>query len=182
MATTPVARRYARALYEIGAELKNLDKLNEQLSALGRNYSASRELRNVLLNPSVKLEERRQIVRSLGQKSSWEPVLTNFSLLLMDKDRFRQVAAIAEEFQRLVDEGKGNVRAQVTSASDLSLVQKEQLKKAITTMTGKTVLLETTVDATLIGGAVTRVGSVVYDGSVRTQLEKMREAILKEVN
>lgn len=182
MATTPVARRYARALLELGTEYKNLDKLNEQLGALGRVYTSNADLSNVLLNPSIKLEERRAIVRAIAQKYAFEPLLVNFSLLLMDKDRFRQIPAIAEEFSRLVDEKKGNVRADVTSASQLSPIQQNELKKALAAMTGKNVLLETQVDPELIGGAVTRVGDVIYDGSVRTQLQKMREAILKEVN
>lgn len=182
MATTPVARRYARALLELGIEYKNLDKLNEQLSALGRAYSANADLSSVLLNPSIKLEERRSIVRAIAAKYTLEPLLINFALLLMDKDRFRQIPAIAEEFARLVDEQKGNIRADVTSASQLSPIQQNELKKALAAMTGKNVLLETAVDPSLIGGAVTRVGDVVYDGSVRTQLQKMREAILKEVN
>lgn len=182
MATTPVARRYARALLELGIEHKNLDKLNEQLGALGRVYTANADLSSVLLNPSIKLEERRAVVRAIAAKYSLEPMLLNFALLLMDKDRFRQIPAISEEFSRLVDEKKGNVRADVTSATQLSPLQQNALKKALADMTGKNVLLETQVDPKLIGGAVTRVGGVIYDGSVRTQLQKMREAILKEVN
>ncbi len=182
MATTPVARRYARALLELGIEYRNLDKLNEQLGALGRVYTSSGDLSNVLLNPSIKLEERRAVVRAIAAQYSLEPLLLNFALLLMDKDRFRQISAIAEEFSRLVDEKKGNIRADVTSASPLSPIQQNELKKAISAMTGKNVVLESQVDPSLIGGAVTRVGDVIYDGSVRTQLQKMREAILKEVN
>lgn len=181
MATTPVARRYANALVELGIEQKNLDKLNEQLTALSRVYASSADLSSVLLNPSVKLEERRAILRAIAKRYNFEPMLLNFTLLLMDKDRFRQIPAIAEEFSRLVDVHKGNVRAEVTSASELSAAQQNELKKALAAVTGKNVLLETQLDPTLIGGAVTRVGGVVYDGSVRTQLQKMREAILKEV-
>ncbi len=182
MATTPVARRYARALLELGIEHKNLDVLNEQLGALGRVYKSNVDLSSVLLNPSIKLEERRAIIRAIAAKYSFEKLLLNFALLLMDKDRFRQIPAIAEEVSRLVDVQKGNIRADVTSASALSMIQQSELKKALMAMTGKNVLLETQVDPDLIGGAVTRVGGVVYDGSVRTQLQKMREAILKEVN
>ncbi|MFU8802241.1 MAG: F0F1 ATP synthase subunit delta, partial [Bradymonadaceae bacterium] len=87
MATSPVARRYARALLELGQERNILDKLSAQIQSLSDLYGASRELRNVLLNPSIKLEERRGIVRALAEKAGWEPIFRNFVLLVLDKDR-----------------------------------------------------------------------------------------------
>lgn len=182
MATTPVARRYANALVEIGVEKNMLERLGEQLAALNALFEGSDELKHVLLNPSITLEERRAIVRAIGQKSGWEALLVNFALLLLDKDRFRVLPDIAADFQRQLDERMGNVRAHVTSATPLSPGQQASIKAAITGITGKNVLLDSDVDAELIGGVVTRVGSTVYDGSVRTQLQQMRDAILKEVS
>lgn len=181
MATTPVARRYARALLELGVEHKTLDAFTAQSKNLSSLYERSRELRNVLLNPSIKLEERRNVVRALAKKGSWEPMFQNFVLLLLDKDRVRHIGAITEELQRMADDKLGNVRAKVTSATALELAEKTAIKQAIAKMTGKSVLLEATVDPDLLGGVVTHVGGTVYDGSVRTQLNRMRDAILKEV-
>jgi F-type H+-transporting ATPase subunit delta len=181
MATTPVARRYARALVELGAERNILDKLTAQARAFSGLYEGSRELKNVLLNPSIKLEERRNIVRSLVKRAGWDPMFQNFVLLLLDKDRIRHITAIADELEKMADERLGNVRAKVTSASALDRSEQDAIKRALEAMTGKNVLIDTQVDPSLLGGVVTHLGGTVYDGSVRTQLGRIRDAILKEV-
>lgn len=181
MASTAVAKRYAKALLELGVERKCFEALNVQLQQLAKLYEESADLKNVLLNPGVRLHERMTVVRTLAEQMKWEPILLNFVLLLIEKDRFRHVKAIAREFQHLADEQAGNVRVHVTSARPLSDDQQSTIRNAIASKTGKNVLLDSAIDPELIGGVVTRVGSTVYDGSVRTQLNRMRESILKEV-
>lgn len=176
-----ISRRYARALLEVGIDKGNAQHLLGELTEYAEVYEASRELRNVLGNPGVKLEQRRDIIRAITAKAGWDQFITNFSLLLLDNDRVRYLPGIAAEMSAMYDEHVGNVRARVTSARDLPASKIEDIKKAIADMTGKNVLLETEVDAELIGGVVTRVGSVVYDGSVRNQLNNLRESILEEV-
>ncbi len=176
-----ISRRYARALLEVGIDKGSAEALLAQVSEYAELYEASRELRNVLSNPGVKLEERRGLVRAIGQKAGWSPFVINFGLLLLDNDRAKFLPGIAAEMSTMYDTHVGNVRARVTSARDLSAPRIEEIKKAIADLTGKNVILETEVDSELIGGVVTRVGSVVYDGSVRNQLNNLRESILEEV-
>lgn len=181
MAGEPVARRYAKALLDIGVEQNNYEKLRDQLDELAAVYEQSKPFRTALLNPSIGLDERRKIIRAIAQKRGWNQMITNFALLLLDNDRFRVVPTIARAFGKMVDEKSGNVRARVTSAVELDESQKTNIRAALGEITGKNVLLETTVDESLLGGAVTRIGSMVYDGSVKSQIERLRESILAEV-
>jgi F-type H+-transporting ATPase subunit delta len=181
MAGHPVAKRYAHALLELGAERGNTETLREQLDALAELYADSKVFRTSMLNPSVQLEERRGTVRAVAEKLGLDEIVKNFCLLLLDNDRFRVLPHIAETFGKLVDDRSGNVRAKITSATELDDEQLDRIKKALSEVTGKNVVVDKDVDASLIGGVVARVGSRVYDGSVRTQLESLRESILREV-
>jgi len=177
----PVAKRYARALLELGVEKGNFAVLQTQLRELAQVYEQSPELRAILTNPSVSIAERRRVVDAIAQKSAWVPFIRNFALLLLDNNRFDHVDGIADELDDLIDQHAGNVRAHVTTAKPLKDSQVAVITGAIAKLTGKTVLLETSVDPDILGGVVTRVGNTLYDGSVRTQLETLRESILKEV-
>lgn len=177
----PVAKRYAQALFDLGREKNKLPVLQRQLRDLAEAYDKSPELRAILLNPGVSIAERRRVVETIAQKAMFDPFMKNFALLLLDNDRFDHVAGIADAFDSLVDVSSGNVRAQVTTAQPLKDSQVAVIKGALTKLTGKNVLLETDVDPELLGGVVTRVGNTLYDGSVRTQLETIKESILKEV-
>lgn len=181
MAGEPVARRYAQALLEIGVEQNNYEKLRDQLDEVASLYKQSKPFRTALLNPSIELDERRKVIRAIAEQRGWGPMVINFALLLLDNDRFRIAPTIAREFGKLVDQKAGNVRAQVTSAVELDATQKKNIEATLGQITGKNVLLETKVDEALLGGAVTRIGSMVYDGSVRSQIERLRASILAEV-
>ena len=181
MKRAPVARRYAKALLEIGVERGIEERLRTQLTALAKAYAESREFRNTMLNPSIKLEERKEVMRRVAERYAFDPITRNFSLLLLDNERFRYIGEITQEFVRQADARAGRVRASVTSATELSMVQKTELKSQLARLTGaRQIELETSVDASLIGGVVARVGGVVLDGSVRAQLDALRDAILEE--
>lgn len=181
MAQIPVATRYAQAFFELAREKGEINPLGTALQETSALFGASAELRTVLSNPAVQLAERRKVVEAIGEKAKWPRLFRNFLMLLLDKDRLRYLGEIAASFQEKVDAHEGRVRARVTSATSLSDGQVEKIKAQLASMTGKEVMLTTEVDADLIGGVVARVGSKIYDGSVRTHLERMREAILKEV-
>jgi F-type H+-transporting ATPase subunit delta len=181
MSTPPVARRYAKALLDIGIDKGSYDAYGEQLGALGRAFTESKELRTAALNPSIKLETRKAILRAIAEKYGFDPVVRNFTLLLLDKDRFRFVADIAEEYQRQADAHAGRVRARVTSAVELTKAQTDTLRDKLAALTGKEVTIEKSVDPELIGGVVASVGGVVLDGSVRHQLEQLKTTILQEI-
>jgi len=181
MAKVPVARRYARALLDLATEGGKVETIHASLSWLGEAFDQSEDLRQALLNPGVKLKERRAVIEALASQKGWDQLFRNFVMLLLDRDRLRHVREISEDFSAKVDEQAGRMRARVTSAVALSDAQVAEVKAALAKMTGKEVLVETSVDQELIGGVVARMGGSIYDGSVRTQLKRMREAILKEV-
>jgi F-type H+-transporting ATPase subunit delta len=175
------AKRYARARLEIGIENSNHALLHKQVHEVAKVYESSAAFRAIVTNPSVTVDERRKVVDQIAQRSGWNPMIRNFSLLLLDNDRFDHIEGIAAELDDFVDVHSGNVRAHVTTASALKDSQVATIKGAIAKLTGKNVLLETSVDPAIMGGVVTRVGSTLYDGSVRTQLDTLRESILDEV-
>lgn len=181
MANAPVAGRYAQALFELGIEKDQVEPLGEALAELSRFFKDSAELRSVLLNPAIKLSERRDVIDAVAKKAQWPPLFRNFVMLLLDKDRLRHVGEIAKAYAIKMDDNLGRARARVTSAVALGDEDLETLKKRLGEMTGKDVVMTTDVDEELIGGVIARVGGTIYDGSVRTQLQRMREAILKEV-
>jgi len=177
----PASKRYAKAFLDIGIELSNHKGLQGQLRELADVFLKSPEFRAVVSNPSIRIDERRASIRAIGKSAGWNPMMINLALLLVDKDRMKYVGDIADELDRLVDLHDGNVRATVSTATKLELSQIESIKKALTAMTGKQVILTTEVDPLLIGGVTTRIGDRVLDGSVRTQLNTLRQTILEEV-
>lgn len=181
MATNPVARRYAKALLDLGVEQSTYSLYREQLEALAQAYETSRDFRNTMLNPSIKLEERKEIMRKIAAKFGFDAMIRNFTLLLLDKDRFRLVSEISREYTRQANEKDGRLHAHVTSAKALTPLQLSRLTQTLAKLTGKKIELESEVDPELIGGTVTRLGGVVLDGSVRSSLESMRASILQEI-
>lgn len=177
-----VASRYAQAFFELAQE-KNLTQIiGTQLQQAVSIFGQSKEFRTTMLNPSIELDERKAIMEKIAQKYQWHRLTLNFSLLLLDKDRFDVLPEIQQGFQKHTDKVRGLVRASVTSATELSLLQQSQIKKALSKLNaGANIELQTEVDPELIGGVVARVGGRVYDGSVKTQLERIRQSILSQI-
>ncbi len=181
MAESPAAKRYAQALFELGIEHDQLEPLGDALNDAATLFADSAQLRNVLTNPAVELNERRDVIEALVDKAGWPRLFRNFMLLLIDRDRIRHIEAIADEYARRTDDHLGRARASVTSATELSDDQIESLQSRLGELVGKDVIMTTEVDESLIGGVVARVGGTIYDGSVRNHLQRMRDAILREV-
>jgi F-type H+-transporting ATPase subunit delta len=174
---TGVARRYARALLSLGLEEGRHEQLGDELSAVLRAQHESRELGFVLQNPGYTQEQRKGAVEALCKALDLSPVLANFLRLLVDRQRIGDLPLIAKVYSALLDEQVGRVRATVTAAEPLSSEDAKKLRDALSTMTGRTVALETRTDARLLGGVVAQVGPTQYDGSLRTQLEKLRSEL-----
>ena len=174
-----VSIRYARALLGIGEESKTTARLQKELTGFSELYEASADLQNVLLNPSIQLSERKTLVGTLAGRLAYSPVMKNFLLLLLDKDRIGALPSISASFQHLADIKAGNLRAEVVTAHKLTPTQMKRMTEVLSKVTGKTVLLESTLDPDLIGGAVTRIGGKIYDGSLATQLRSLSAAAMK---
>jgi len=176
-----VARRYANALFEIGVEHSAVETFHDHLEGLREAFVDSETFRHLLLHPAIEVAQRRDALEELADRWELDERIRNFLFVLLDNERIGKIPAIASIYRRLVDEREGTVRAEVTSAAELDGDQTEALAEVLSEMTDRQVMLTTRVDESLIGGAVTRIGSKVYDGSIRNQLEQLQDNILEEV-
>ncbi len=179
MVTGSLARRYARALMSIGVDNNNYEQLGRELGSLAAAMRSSEELSNVLTSSSFTRDERRNLLEAILARLGASTVTRNFCLLLLDGERIGAVPDISRELDAMIDERVGRTTAEVVSASPMSPAQVEQLQAVLERLSGKKVQLERREDPELLGGVVAKVGDLVYDGSLRTQLELMREGLVE---
>jgi F-type H+-transporting ATPase subunit delta len=178
MVNVSIARRYARALLDVAAEGNRTDAVADQLASFVKAFEQSRELSDVLLNPAYTRSQRSQVVEALIKlMGTAEPALANTLRLLVDRNRLIYLPDIARVYRDMADARAGRVRGHVTSAAKLPAEALEQLRKNLQQLTQRDVILESREDPSLLGGVAAQVGSVLYDGSVRTQLEQMRRQL-----
>ncbi|HKA89646.1 MAG TPA: ATP synthase F1 subunit delta [Haliangiales bacterium] len=180
MISGSLARRYARALLDLGVQNDTFEQIGKELDELAAMYSGSRDLTEALTNPVFSHTRRRDVLMAILEEAKASPVVRNFVLLLFDRERMPYLPGIARELRAMVDERGGRARATVTSARALTADQVKKVKASLEKLSGKQILLDKKTDAGLIGGIVAKVGDTVYDGSIRTQLEQMRERFLAE--
>ena len=166
MVDSSVARRYARALFALGIAEERFEQYGNEISALIEAMRANRELGFMLANPGYSQEQRKGAVDAAASALRLSPITVNFLRLLVDRQRIGDLAAISRAYG-----------AMVTSARPLTDDEIARVREAIARMTGRTIVLESKTDPALIGGLVTQVGATQLDGSVRTQLERMREEL-----
>lgn len=176
-----VANRYARALVDVvmapGSPLKPEDAVT-QLRAVDAIIQGSPELRNALLTPAIQNSHKRAVMAKLLEETAGgSPLIRNFTYVLIDHRRIASIGEIREAFELQVDERLGFARAEVTSAAPLEHRVGEQLRTELSRLTGKRMRLRFDVDAALIGGVVARIGSTVYDGSVRGELRQLAKKL-----
>lgn len=175
-----VATRYARALADSVLDPKNQIDPQGALAEL-RSFSGmlaeSPELKNVLLSPAVTPARKRAVLDRFAQSVPFSRIVRNFFFVLVDHRRIDLVDEITEAFASVLDERMGVVQADVRSATPLSDGRQQELQVELSRLAGKQVRGAFSVDSSLIGGVVARIGSTVYDGSVRTQLESLRERL-----
>jgi F-type H+-transporting ATPase subunit delta len=175
-----LARRYARALLDIGAAKNTYEQLGKEIDDLAATYSGSRDLTEALTNPVFTQLRRRAVLEAVLERLGASPITKNFALLLLHRERVPSPPAIARELRTMVDERAGRIQASVTSARPLLPEHVANVQTALEKASGMKVLLDKKEDPALLGGVVAKIGDVVYDGSVRTQLEQMRERFLAQ--
>jgi F-type H+-transporting ATPase subunit delta len=173
-----IGRRYAKALLSIGVATKSFDALGRELDRAADTISRSPELKNALENPVFAVSKRRQVLEQLARPLALSTTVKNLLLLLLDKGRINALPDIARAHRELVDEQAGRARAVVTSAAPLDPGVESRLKGALEKQTGKAVILDKRIDPSLIGGVVAQVGDLVFDGSIKTQLDQIRQDLL----
>ncbi len=177
MRSSVIARRYAKALILIGKEDGHFEKYRNELNEFVALLDRERQLENAICNPLYISKNRRNVLQLVLEKANLSRAVTSFLLLLFDKGRIQFLRDIRTHYNIMADELKGIVRAQLTSATVLPDETLDKIRTALSKMTGKQVLLETQHDPSLIGGVVTKIGDLVLDGSIRTQLQNMRESL-----
>jgi F-type H+-transporting ATPase subunit delta len=173
-----IARRYAKALFELGVAEGSYERFEQELGDLARAYAASPELRIALENPVVKPSEKRAILAAILARLAPSPSVQRFAQLLLGRGRITLLGGIARAYRDLADARAGQVRATVTTATTLAPGDLDRVRRALEKRTGRKVIIESAVDPELIGGVVARVGDLLLDGSVRTQLDEMRRRLL----
>ena len=176
-----VAARYAKALGDVvtarGAQVDTA-AIMAQLRAVDRLIESSSELRNALASPAVAPSRKRAVLSRLmdtrPELGNVLPQVRNFLFVVIDHRRIMELKAIMEAFEALIDQRLGFVQADVSSARDLTAGQRASLEAQLSRLAGKKAKLRFSTDPALIAGVVARVGSVVYDGSVRGQLDRLR--------
>ena len=178
-----VASRYARALVDIAtAKDAGLDprQVTEQLSAFDATLKSSAELRGVLLSPAVAPARKRAVVGRVGEALGLARLVRNFLYVVIDHRRIEILGEIRAAFEALLDERLGVVRADVVSASPLADAEQEAIAAQLSRLAGKRVRAEYSTDGGLIGGVTAKIGSTIYDGSVRGQLQALRRKMTAE--
>src|SRR5688572_2053241 len=179
MVTGSLARRYARAVMDLGTAGGNLDKIASDLRSLAKAMKDSEELQTVLTNPAIRRNDRRRVLDGLLQRIGSQPHTKNLVYLLLDSERLSSVPGISREVDAMIQAKSGRVAAEIVSAQPLDAGQVQQITAALEKLSGKKVDVTKREDPNILGGVVARVGDVVYDGSLRTQLRAIREELTK---
>jgi F-type H+-transporting ATPase subunit delta len=179
MSYESIARRWARAVFDLGKEAGSLPALSRDLSSFADVYAGSAELAGALDNPLVPEPAREAIVGDIAGRLSLGELARNTLRLLVRKRRIVVVPEIARQLARLADEDAGVLRAEVTSAGPLSEAYLNRLRAELEKATGRKVALTHRQDPTLLGGVVTRIGDQVIDGSARARLASFRDSLLR---
>ena len=175
MSVQAVARRYALALADVLSEQGNGGEVQRELQAWNEMLQANASLREVFANPTIPLEQKRGLLKRLLEATRPTTTTANFLKVLLQNQRLTELSEINLKLTQVLDERAGLVAATVTTARPVPDSTRSDLKTTLTKLTGKNVRIDFTTDPNLIGGVVTRIGSTVYDGSVRSQLQQMKE-------
>jgi F-type H+-transporting ATPase subunit delta len=173
LSSQTVARRYAAALADVLLAEGSSREIQEELIAWESMTQSSELLQQVFGNPTVAYEQKRGLLEELIKRTKAQRTTANFLRIVLKNQRLTELGEINKRLASVLDERSGMVAAHVTTARPVSEEMKKSLNGRLATMTGKAVRLSFAIDETLIGGMVTRVGSTVYDGSIRNQLQQL---------
>ena len=172
-----IARRYAKALINLAE--KDLEITGNSLAAIADVYSNSTELSEVLSDTKVSSQIKQNVLKKILKKIKVSKLVDTFTRYLLTKRRIVLLPNIERAFNLLLQEKVGRIEAGITVAQEIPEVTINKLEKAISRYSGKEVTVNITIDPAIIGGIVTRIGSVVIDGSIHTQLNQIRQSIIR---
>ena len=174
-----IARRYAKALVNLAEKGKDLDNAGKNLTAITEVYKENSELRQVLSDTKVSSRVKQEILKDVLNTIKISKLVDTFSRYLLAKRRIDILPDIERAFNLLLQEKLGRIEANVTAAYELPKETVKRLVNAISGYSGKEVKVNVAIDPSIIGGMVTRIGSTVIDGSIKTHLNKIRQSIIR---
>lgn len=178
MKNTILARRYAKALFSLGKQEGKSEEYSEKLSAIAELfYDETVGVRDALANPLYPLDMRQRVMVKIAENVQADAMLSGFLTLVVDKNRAAILPDIADELRIMSDKDRNISHGVVTSAVALNEKLLAKVQATLEKLTGTKVLLETKVDPAIIGGIVAKVGDLVLDGSIKTQLNGLKESI-----
>lgn len=180
MKQSNLAARYARALAEVVKEKRALEAAADQLEAFSGVFRESRELRDFLLNPAYPLTRKQKGLSEVARRCGTKGPQLKLLELLLAKGRMSLLPEVTVEFRRIEEESLNRVSVELTTARPLDAKLREGVIASLEKFTGKTVRLTHKVDPAVLGGARARIGSVVYDGTVASRLQKLKQQLIGE--
>jgi F-type H+-transporting ATPase subunit delta len=178
MSVETVARRYATALADVVIKGGDTDTIKAELKSWEELIVSNPDLQRAFSNPAIAHLSKEKVLEELIAKTKPSRLTSNFLRVLLRNGRLTELREINEKFATVVDERSGIVSADVVSARELSAAERNEMSASVAKLTGRQVKLNFIIDANIIGGVVTRVGSTVYDNSVRTQLENLKQQLV----
>jgi F-type H+-transporting ATPase subunit delta len=175
-----LAERYAGALVDVALENKQADQIKVELAEFAAMVRESGELHSFLANPSIARASKHAAIEQLVARMGASRTLRNYLFVIVDQRRAGLLIEIEQAFSQILDARQGIMQATVTSAAELTAGERAEMDAALVKLTGKKVQAQFKTDAALIAGAVVRIGSTIYDGSVRAQLERLRVRMITE--
>jgi F-type H+-transporting ATPase subunit delta len=177
MSVITIARRYAEALADVAIERNQVEQIDAEVRAFADMLEANRELHDVFASPVIPMTDKRRVLDALVDRARPSTITANLLRTMLSHYRLHHLAEVYRQFQREINKRKGLVVAEVTVAGGVGPSEQQKLATTFERLTGKRVELKFKTDPSLIGGMVTRIESVVYDGSVRTQLQEIKERL-----
>ena len=180
MTNKTAATRYARALLDVSVKEKgDLQRIEQDLATWVDLLARHPTLEKVLLNPAIPVQRKQAAVAELTARLQTSPVLAKLVALLAERDRLVLLPELLASYRERLLEHQNVVRAEVTTAVPVAAERTRAIERGLAQVTGRTVTLAMKVNPSIIGGVVARIGSTVYDGSVTTQLQKMKQRLVE---
>ena len=177
--STETSERYARALYEVGKESSDLEKIEIGIKNFKSLFESSSEIKNFIQNPTYLIETQNKVLDILSEKLSFSKNLKNFFLLLIEKRRIFFSKKILDSFLRLCSKKRGEIKASLISSKELSTSELENISKELSTSIGSTIKFDYKTDQELIGGLKLQLGSFMIDTSIKNKLKKYEQEMLE---
>jgi F-type H+-transporting ATPase subunit delta len=173
-----IAKRYAKALVQLAEEKKTVDKTRADLASFMSAVDSAPALQKLFASPVFTPENKKAVIRELAARLGMQPATQRFVEHLAETGRIRYIGDMYEAFLDILAERTNRAMARLTTAAAISPADLAEIKKKLEALTGKQVDIDAKVDASLIGGAKAQIGSTVYDGTIKNQLNKMRNQLM----